>query len=96
MKWFALMVLSARNFKPIVFAILISIPAKIVGMRLISMMGSAIDLHSLEATLNVFEMLSGDRVGGDRPFLLFQAFISARHCEFWMKRLAFFGPHRDR
>jgi hypothetical protein len=56
------------------------------------MMGSAIDLSSLEATLNLFETLSGDWVGENRPFLLFQAFFfSPLHCEFWMERWAFFG-----
>jgi hypothetical protein len=52
---------------------------------------SAIDLYSLEATLNLFETLSGDWGGGNRPFFLFQTFFSPLHCEFWMGRWAFFG-----
>ena len=36
------------------------------------MIGSAIDLYSLEATLNLFETLSGDWVGGNRPFYSFR------------------------
>ena len=89
------MVLLARDLEPTVFAIVISIPAKILGKRLISMMGSAIDLPSLEATLNLFETLSGDG-SVEIDLLLFQAFSCLLNCEFWMWRWTFSGPSRDR
>jgi len=54
------MVLLARDLEPTVFAIVISIPAKILGKRLISVRESAIDLASLEALLNIFETVSRD------------------------------------
>jgi hypothetical protein len=46
--------LSAKDFKPAVSARLGHIPAKIIGKRLISMRGSAIDLQVLQAVPDGF------------------------------------------
>jgi hypothetical protein len=53
--------LSARDFEPTVFTIRIPFPAKIIGKRLISMMGSAIDLCSLKAPRNILHMASVEK-----------------------------------
>jgi hypothetical protein len=61
MEGFAPMRLSARIFKPTVFSILISFPAKDIRKKLISMMGLAYDLYHGNLRLTFFEKVS--RIG---------------------------------